>query len=100
MTDDEISELAECLWDACAEAERNGKHIGDRRGLAPPLPLCPLEALTGDYNLPNNAKLLRLSWREISAFGHGFDYGDFGSGSMFDLGRRFREQALSGEGFK
>lgn len=99
MTDDEVSELAECLWDACAEAEKHGKRVGPRLACAPPLPVCPLEALTGEYNLPTAASLAGLSRRQVDEFGAGFDSGHDGN-PLKDLGCRFREQALSGEGFR
>lgn len=92
MTDDEISELAECLWDACARYPK-AVHPGGT---------CPLWAMFG-----SGCGEDLLGRTETDNFIVGFDdrY-EFGTARLGvahplqELGRRFREQALSGEGFR
>jgi hypothetical protein len=105
MTDDEISELAECLWDACAEAERDGLIVCPANHHARERGCCPFGAALGKpYPTADEAAAsLGLSPDAAVDFTSAFDIGDrsvWASRGMTDLGIRFRAQALSGEGFR
>jgi hypothetical protein len=98
MTDDEISELAECLWDACRDYALScpvASEDSDR---------CPQSAAFGDWRSHRVDNVFGVVG--ACAFRCGFDGfrelrpEHLGQQKLFDLGRRFREQALSGEGFK
>lgn len=92
---DEISEFAEMLWDACA---RSPVPVD-----APPAggvpSCCPLYAAF--------ECMVPLQIGDSGAFMRGFDGCSLASHfrkkserALYELGKRFREQALSGEGFR
>jgi hypothetical protein len=102
MTPDEISELAEFLWMCCAEAEARGDKIVPYF-MDLPRQFCPFEAVGGSGNFD----FRELTPQQASSFRHGFDHQDAWGPpdhrldlDLFALGLRFREQALSGEGFR
>lgn len=91
MDDDEISELAEFLWGCCA-----GSYEGKPSEID--ITSCPLCLAFGhEHGVPF------LSDGERAAFIAGFDGTPNlapGMPELFELGKRFRSQALSGEGFR
>jgi len=106
LTDDEISELAEVLWDACREAEEGGHKIGIKCN-----EWCPFHALVGPnwFNVesinPSRRDIkdrTNLEEREVAGFVDGFDFGydrTGGNKKMLNLGILFRNQAMSCKGF-
>lgn len=101
MTDEELSELAECLEDACRGRILAGFH--DRRTVYGVRSCCPLGAAVfavDGSNYPNPkcaAQILGIPEQIGWSIARGFD-GDEPSRQMhdqraFDLGRLFREQA-------
>jgi hypothetical protein len=107
VTPDEISEFAECLWDACAEAERRGLTVRPTRGEVGQCKTecCPLGALLGDdYPLPWDAyaklESSGVSQADLCDFLAGFDGHRRSRIGLVALGRRFREQALRHGGFR
>ncbi len=104
--DDEISEIAELLWNACREAEERGMKISSSRE---PNCCCPMGALYGAS--PGDPDYIRFHVVEDlpdlfrKGFWKGFDgyvinYRCKETNRGWELGQRFREQALSGEGFR
>ncbi len=98
MDAEELSELAECLQDACEEAIRNGYAVlpGDE---SPELGLhcCPFGALVfpAEPCFPFASLLedkLGLPMSDICDFMRGFDMGLGGNEDMAKLGRLFRAQ--------
>ena len=71
MSPDELSELAECLQDACEEAERRGKRIVPY-GLRMRDTCCPLGALVNE-SYPGMLYDLDLPLWFTDAFIDGFD---------------------------
>lgn len=97
MTDEELSELAECLEDACQARIAEGKRIGptqmgDR--------MCPLGALLNSPLVPfpgayRVEKETRIPCSVASGFINGFDGHQVYPGdnlAAFNLGRSFRER--------
>lgn len=100
---DEVSLLGECLWDACAHAERQGICITFSAMLTKRT-ACPFGALLGTHEFPGPKTVARatgLPRDEVEAFMRGFaepsrvrDGRD--ERPMALLGFRFREQAELG----
>jgi len=94
MTDEDVSELGEFLWMCCATAKHTLRPL-DRVGPT----YCPLDAAFSYYGFAFE----RLGYNVCASIMRGFDGDTFRTtldDRLFDLGRRFREQALSGEGFR
>lgn len=102
FSDEDLSELAECLEDACCEAERRGMRIvpDDWRDAYLNC-CCPMGAIMNGNSYPSGEDLLffrgidpKVSEDFINAFGTAeylakYDY------RVADLGRLFRERALA-----
>ena len=104
LTDDELSELAECLDDACAEAIRKGKRIQpcDDANFHE-TNCCPFGALMGfAYPFPHLVSAyFALPLQTVEDFMGGFDVGDPSrkiKSAAFQLGRYFRERYVTGGG--
>ncbi len=94
MTDEELSELAECLEDACQKHIANGGKIGYYPYYCPVGAM--LRARTPGWS--NAAEALGVPVNIISGFMAGFDgdnkggYGFNDDPRAFDLGRQFSER--------
>jgi hypothetical protein len=99
MTPDELSELAECLEDACREAELRGWIVGPPIVGNPTPCCCPFGALIAGRGprVPTPGQVLMcgvaIHYDSISAFMHGFDgLSCLVLSGEYALGRLFREQ--------
>lgn len=104
MDDEELSELAECLEDACQEAERTGLRVYDGY-LMPDSSCCPFGALIyrrfpgrlHPWPWDVNAGVPR---DVVEGFMRGFDNKPSRDGVIderaFTLGRQFRERYVGG----
>jgi hypothetical protein len=97
VTDEEMSELAECLQDACEDAQRVGMRLVPQSFGLPTNGDCPLGAATG-YRYPfahDAARYLQIEQAVAFGFVRGFDGAtnpSNGDWRAFNLGRLFREQ--------
>jgi len=107
LSDDEISELAEALWDACAASGRKVVPDDDLVGagcccpFGALIPMAPPSWLGDGYPTASTVSArVNITRQDADAFMRGFGSDSRCSSPLELLGRRFREQALSGEGFR
>ena len=95
MTDEEISELAECLEDACREAIATGRIVSRSRFFEAHDNLCPLHA-AAEFGGGRSPGVLRgLPQPYYGSFVRGFDNrpaGAFTDPRLYALGQQFAER--------
>lgn len=105
LSDDEVSDLSECLWDACKEAERAGTRVTIRL-LVMSKTCCPFGALLGGEGFPGPTTVANetgIPREDVLEFMKGFawptpELPDSELRPMTELGFLFRKQSEA-EGF-
>ncbi len=104
MTDEEVSDLGELLWQCCAASPMPIGNRPPEQLFGPYARCCPFGAMLGGPSYPGIAEVCDatgLGSESVGGFMHGFDarclYPDSQDARLYELGILFREHALSGE---